>query len=75
MADQINLRAERLDRGMSLDDAADKIGVPKNVLLGAETRKSTPRPASAFKIASFYGYKVTEVWTVGDFSGEKELAA
>ena len=60
----INLRAERLNKGLSLDQAADEIGVAKHVLLGAETGANTPRPANAFKIAGFYGYKVTDVWPV-----------
>jgi transcriptional regulator with XRE-family HTH domain len=58
----VNLKAERLNKGLSLADAADEIGVPKHVLLGAETGQNTPRPANAFKIAGFYGFKVTDVW-------------
>lgn len=67
---QINLRADRLNRGLSLEDAAEAIDVPKNVLQSAETRASTPRPESAFKIAEFYGYKVTDIWPVEEFTGK-----
>lgn len=60
----VNLRAERLNKGLSAEAAADEIGVEKQVLLNTENRKTVPRPETAFKIASFYGYKVTDIWPV-----------
>lgn len=59
----INLRAERLNRGMNAAEAAKKMGVNKQVLLDAENG-SSPQPKNAFKIATFYGYQVTEIWPV-----------
>lgn len=68
MSAAVNLRAERLNRGLSVADAAEQIGVQKNILLNAENG-STPYPANAFKIASFYGYRVTDVWPVEESTG------
>lgn len=59
---RVNLRAERLNRGLSSQEAADEMGIEKHVLLGAESGLSTPRPANAKAIADFYGYKVTDIW-------------
>lgn len=61
---EVNLKAERLNRGLSAQGVADKIGVQKNVLLNAESGASVPRPATALKIADFYGYRVTDIWPV-----------
>lgn len=60
----MNLREERLNRGFTLDVAAEKIGVPKQTLHRAELGLHTPRPAAALKIAKFYGTKVTDLWPV-----------
>jgi len=59
----INLTEERLNRGLSIRQAAKQIGVGAEVLSRAEDG-NMPRPAAALKIASFYGYKVTEVWPI-----------
>jgi transcriptional regulator with XRE-family HTH domain len=58
----INLTAERLNRGLSLTAAAEAMDVPLNVLSRAESEEGKPHPSNAFKIADFYGYKVTEIW-------------
>jgi DNA-binding XRE family transcriptional regulator len=63
MSAQIDLRAERHNRGLSAADAAEQIGINKQVLLDAETGRR-PQPKNAFAIASFYGFKVTEIWPV-----------
>lgn len=61
----INLREERLNRGLSAAQAAKAMKLPSEsgaqVLLNAENG-SKPRPETAFKIANFYGYKPTEIW-------------
>jgi transcriptional regulator with XRE-family HTH domain len=64
----ISLRAERLNRGLSAEAAAAEMGVDKQVLLNAENG-STPRPATAYKIATFYGYLVTDIWPVEEPEG------
>lgn len=62
----INLRAERLNRGLSAAQAAEKMGLKSaQVLLNAENG-SDLRPGTAKKIADFYGYRVTQVWPVGE---------
>lgn len=59
---RISLKAERLNRGLSAEDAAAQMGVEKATLLNAESGATTPRPANAKAIADFYGYKVTDIW-------------
>jgi transcriptional regulator with XRE-family HTH domain len=61
----MNLRAERLNRGLSLRDAATKIRVPEATLLRAETGLGV-RPVNAKAIADFYGVKVTDIWPVDE---------
>lgn len=63
---EINLRAERLNKGLSAEAAAREMGVTAATLLNAEIRAFTPRPASAKKIADFYGYKVTDIWPLDE---------
>jgi transcriptional regulator with XRE-family HTH domain len=60
----IDLTAERLNQGLSLTAAAEKIGVPSNVLSRAESNEGRPHPANAKRIADFYGFKVTDIWPV-----------
>lgn len=62
----VNLRAERINRGLSAKAAADEIECDKQVLLNAERGVSVPRPQTAFRIAQFYGYKPTDIWPVED---------
>lgn len=61
----MNLRAERLNRGMSLAEASGRIGVTERVLQGAELGR-VPQPSNARKIARFYGQGVTDIWPVED---------
>ncbi len=70
----INLRAERLNRGLSLAVAAAAIGVDKSTLSRAERGVVEPIPAKAFKIASFYGYRVTDVWPLEPFDNGEAAA-
>ena len=59
----MNLLGERLDRGLSSQEAAQQIGVSQFVLLNAEQSGDMPRrPRDAKAIADFYGAKVTEIW-------------
>lgn len=61
----INLRAERLNRGLTAAKAAEQIGVGKQLLLDAENG-ATPRPENAKLIADFYGHRVTDIWPVDE---------
>lgn len=60
----MNLKAERLNRGLSLDDASDLMGVASYVLRDAENKGTQPRPRAAKQIADFYGVLVTDLWPV-----------
>lgn len=60
----IDLRAERMNRGLSQGDAAQRMGVQVDALARAERGEGKPHPRNAFKIASFYSYKVTDIWPV-----------
>lgn len=64
MTPAIDLRTVRIDRGIGLEEAAEEMGVHRSILARAESGENKPHPKNAFKIASFYGYKVTEVWPV-----------
>lgn len=68
----VDLVALRLDKGLSIRAAAKKMKVHKETLAGAESGESKPQPRTAFKIASFYGLRVTEVWPTPE---REEIAA
>jgi transcriptional regulator with XRE-family HTH domain len=57
----MNLRDERLNRGLSSRAAAEEIGVSQAVLLRAESGEGV-RPVHAKRIADYYGVKVTDLW-------------
>lgn len=63
----IDLRAERLNRGKSIEAMAADIGVTKRVLQAAENG-ARPHPPNALKIATFYGKTVTEMWPTEEAS-------
>jgi transcriptional regulator with XRE-family HTH domain len=58
------LRSERLNRGLTLKQAAARMGISWKTLQRAEAGRSAPFPATALKIAGFYGLRVTDVWPV-----------
>lgn len=62
MSDPINLKAERLNRGLSLPAAAEAMDIPMNIIARAEAGDGRPHPANAKVIADFYGYRVTDIW-------------
>lgn len=59
----VNLTAERLNRGLSIRQAAKAIGVTAPTLQRAETGEGV-HPGNALKIADFYDCKVTDIWPV-----------
>ncbi len=72
----VDLRAERVNRGLTLKEAARQMGlVGWKTLMRAEGGEVVPSPPNAFKIASFYGYRVTDVWPLPDREPEPEAAA
>jgi DNA-binding XRE family transcriptional regulator len=68
----MNLKVERLNRGLGIPDAAAAIGIPDHVLRYAEKGEGQPRPETAKLIADFYGVRVTDIWPV---NGEPDEAA
>lgn len=62
---KVDLRAERHNRGLTLDALAEKTGLPKSTLARVE-QGTVPSVTTQFTLASFYGYKVTEVWPLED---------
>ena len=60
----VDLKGERLNRGLSLDALSEEIGVPKSTLARAENGGPQPNARNAFALADFYGFKVTDIWPV-----------
>jgi len=58
------LRSERLNRGLTLKQAANRMGISWKTLQRAEAGQSVPFPATALKIVELYGLRVTDVWPV-----------
>lgn len=58
----VDLRELRINRGLSVTDAAREIGISRRTLGEVERGPRRPHASTAFKIANFYGYKVTEIW-------------
>lgn len=65
----VDLRRERIDRGLSLDQLSEQCGVPKNTLSRVE-HGAEPVPATKLKIANFYGCRASDIWPVK--SADKE---
>lgn len=59
----LDLKAERLRRGKSVEKLAEQIGVSEYVLRYAE-KGGRPHPGNALKIAQFYGVDVIDQWPV-----------
>jgi transcriptional regulator with XRE-family HTH domain len=70
---RVNLRAERLNRGLSTREAAEAIGVSQAVLLRGE-RGEGLRPRHAKRVADFYELKVTDVWPLPEDTEPVEYA-
>jgi transcriptional regulator with XRE-family HTH domain len=64
MNDVIDIRAARLNRGLTQERAASAMGVTRRILFRAEHGSQPKNPADARKIASFYGHQVTDIWPV-----------
>lgn len=59
---KVDLRIDRLNRGKSVPEMAKAIGVPEHVYRRVEKTGGLPNPENAFKIASFYGETVADMW-------------
>lgn len=67
-----NLEAERRNRGLTLRELADEIGIDMHALRRAE-QGGKPHPKNAKLIADHFGVQVTAIWPVSD--PEREAAA
>lgn len=63
---QIDLRRERVDQGWSVKGLADHLNVSPSVIEGADAGNKPRLAGHAFKIASFFGHRVTDVWPLED---------
>lgn len=61
----IDIRVERLRRGLSRAKLAETIGVSEDVIRGAEEGRR-PRPDHAVKIADFFNIDVLVQWPIED---------
>lgn len=59
----MNLIATRLNLGLSVAEAAERMGIARNTLAKAE-RGERIHPGSAKTIADFYGKRVTDIWPI-----------
>lgn len=66
MSEIVNLRAERLNRGLTLEQVAQRIGISATALSMLERGKNRPSPGVGFRLAAEYGYRVTDVWPSDD---------
>lgn len=65
---------ERFDRGLTLEQAADEIGIGADVLYRAERQGAVPRQPAPKRIADFYGLKPSDIWPVDDTNGQEAAA-
>jgi transcriptional regulator with XRE-family HTH domain len=61
----VNLKAERLNRGLTISEAAKQMEIPMETLRRAESGSGV-HPGTAKAIADLYGYRVTDIWPVED---------
>lgn len=57
-----NLRDLRRDRGLTLERAAEQMGISRAALSLIELGRVTPTPPVALRVAQFYELKVSDVW-------------
>ena len=57
-----SLRDARRDRGLTLEQVADAVGVSTGSLSLYERGKIEPRPDAARRIAEFFGVRQSEFW-------------
>jgi transcriptional regulator with XRE-family HTH domain len=61
-----NLRNERLRRGLSLDELADKAGMTKSSLSEIERGISHPRPRTAKRLCAAFSMDFDELFTIAE---------
>lgn len=61
----INLKQERLNRGLTVAGLAQEIGISPSALQRAEAGRSV-HPANAKSIADYFEMKVTDIWPLDE---------
>jgi transcriptional regulator with XRE-family HTH domain len=72
---QINLVAERINRGLSVLELAEQVGTSAMTIRRAESGERMPRPKVAKRIADLYGVKVTDIWPLELVDGDPQEQA
>lgn len=63
---RVDFRAERLNRGLTVEQMAEAVGVSPGAWFRAEQGSARPNPGNAKAIADFFGHKVTDLWPLDD---------
>lgn len=58
----VDLRSMRRDRGLTLEIASGHMGISKQALSLIERGEVNPTAPVAFRVAAFYGLRVSDVW-------------
>ena len=74
MTPLVDLRELRVNRGLSIREAARQMGVEHRALLRAEKGETTPHVGNAYRIAAFYDLRVTDVWPLDPVPTSGEAA-
>lgn len=61
-----SLRDMRRDRGLTLEQAATQMGISRAALSLIELGRVRPTAPVAFRVAGFYGLRVSDVWPSND---------
>lgn len=61
MALSDNLKARRIERGLSMDDVAEKIGVTKTAISSFEANRAKPQPEVLVALAQCLGTTCEEL--------------
>jgi lambda repressor-like predicted transcriptional regulator len=67
---RVDLKAERINRGLSLDALSEETGVPKATLARAERREGVPTARVQHAIATYFNKQPTEIWPLDDEPAE-----
>lgn len=62
----MNLKAERLNRGLSRAEFGRHVGLSREGVRQLEKNGRQPQAATAKRVADFLGVQVTDIWPVDD---------
>lgn len=73
MSEPFDMRHERINRGFSIRALGRELGIPEQTIRRAEEGHA-PSIANAHKLASFYGLKVTDLWSIESWDRTEAVA-